>query len=362
MTLGDKIFHKVIEDNFIDYIAGLRRDTTASQVHVPEYKEAAEIVDTWGLMQAGEGRFGNGNEPGEGFTGVRIGFPGWSYRDLTWLIASVVNDELAFGVAEGTDGIFVGDDIANLQYDSTNGLRVKGDIVVSGIYPYGFDVFGEEIEGEFDGTLASLSTQTRFTENSLHVTQNGLWLDPAFDYDEQNVNDIWMVEPVQSTDSLRANYVKESDRLAIYNETPGGAYDGVTRQHTLANDALGESVQLFLNGASLLRVADYVSRLAGFTMGDISAYYPEAGDRILAYYLVEDDSDLVKHETLTGTIDGSNTVFTFANDYVSGAQLVVLNGLRQVLTDDYTETDTDEITFVEAPQTGDKLWATYRKA
>jgi hypothetical protein len=58
----------------------------------------------------------------------------------------------------------------------------------------------------------------------------------------------------------------------------------------------------------------------------------------------------VYNEVATGTIDNSNTVFTSAVAFATGKLRVYLNGVRQVLGDDYTVTDTDEITFTFAPK------------
>lgn len=54
-------------------------------------------------------------------------------------------------------------------------------------------------------------------------------------------------------------------------------------------------------------------------------------------------------ETLTGTIDGSNKVFTTQHNYKSGTTRVFINGLKQKLGVGYSETDSNEITFSESP-------------
>lgn len=58
----------------------------------------------------------------------------------------------------------------------------------------------------------------------------------------------------------------------------------------------------------------------------------------------------VYNEVMTGTIDGSNKIFTTATVFATGKLRVYLNGVRQILGDDYTVTDTDEITFTFAPK------------
>jgi hypothetical protein len=63
-------------------------------------------------------------------------------------------------------------------------------------------------------------------------------------------------------------------------------------------------------------------------------------------------SDHVFNETPTGTINGTNKIFTTASVFVAGTLRVYLNGQRLVegATEDYEETDTDEITMADAPK------------
>jgi len=65
------------------------------------------------------------------------------------------------------------------------------------------------------------------------------------------------------------------------------------------------------------------------------------------------------NETLSGTIDGSNKVFTTTKKFVLGSTRVYLNGLKNRLNTDYVESDENEITMDEAPRTGDSLCIDY---
>ncbi len=65
-------------------------------------------------------------------------------------------------------------------------------------------------------------------------------------------------------------------------------------------------------------------------------------------------------EIPSGTIDGSNKVFTLANTPTVGTVRVYLNGLRQSVTGDYTIVG-GTLTFVNAPLSGDILVADYMK-
>lgn len=75
-------------------------------------------------------------------------------------------------------------------------------------------------------------------------------------------------------------------------------------------------------------------------------------------------ANFVDDETPSGTINGSNAVFTLAHTPASASDLTLyLNGLLQTMGTDYTLSGTT-ITFSsdEVPQTGDELLAFYRIA
>lgn len=63
-------------------------------------------------------------------------------------------------------------------------------------------------------------------------------------------------------------------------------------------------------------------------------------------------------ETPSGTINGSNTVFTLSQTPVNGSLAIYLNGARQKLTDDYT-LSTATITFISAPPSGSNIICDY---
>lgn len=81
---------------------------------------------------------------------------------------------------------------------------------------------------------------------------------------------------------------------------------------------------------------------------------------IIANAMYTDDvlsSSLVIDEALTGAVNGTNKVFTTAAAF--SKILPYKNGITMHLTDDFTVTGTNQITFVTAPATGTKLTATY---
>lgn len=64
-------------------------------------------------------------------------------------------------------------------------------------------------------------------------------------------------------------------------------------------------------------------------------------------------------ESPSGTINGTNTVFTLASTPVPGSEHVYLNGNLQRLTTDYTISG-KTITFVNPPLVGDTIRVSYR--
>jgi hypothetical protein len=72
---------------------------------------------------------------------------------------------------------------------------------------------------------------------------------------------------------------------------------------------------------------------------------------------------LIINEIPSGTINGSNQLFTLANKYKAASTMVYKNGSLLKPTTDYTETSTTAgtITFAVAPAGGSVILITYRK-
>lgn len=69
----------------------------------------------------------------------------------------------------------------------------------------------------------------------------------------------------------------------------------------------------------------------------------------------------ITNEEPTPATDGAQTVFTVANTYVAGTLQVMLDGLVQHLTDDYSETTSTTFTMVVAPESDEELRVNYIK-
>lgn len=68
----------------------------------------------------------------------------------------------------------------------------------------------------------------------------------------------------------------------------------------------------------------------------------------------------IDDETLSGTINGVNTIFTISKNPVTGSLKVFRGGARQRVTEDYTFDGNKTITFTIAPVVGEVLLADYR--
>jgi hypothetical protein len=73
-------------------------------------------------------------------------------------------------------------------------------------------------------------------------------------------------------------------------------------------------------------------------------------------------ADYINATTLTGTVNGVNTVFTLPSIPQTGTLKMHLNGQEIYITDDYLHTaGTTTVTFISPPPTGSKVRGTYFK-
>src|SRR3990170_5290744 len=101
-----------------------RINVSAAQVTV--VTGLSDISEKLGLIQAGEFRSGNRVSPGDGFSGVRIGYPGFTYGGVLYNIAGIDADTLQFGLRSSDGaGVFGGGNVALLD----TGLVFTGNSV-----------------------------------------------------------------------------------------------------------------------------------------------------------------------------------------------------------------------------------------
>lgn len=73
-------------------------------------------------------------------------------------------------------------------------------------------------------------------------------------------------------------------------------------------------------------------------------------------------NSLVSDEAPTGSVNGSNKVFTTTFAFAPNTAEVFVNGLKQARVLHYTETGSNQITLDVAPLTGDIVRVNYIKA
>lgn len=150
--------------------------------------------------------------------------------------------------------------------------------------------------------------------------------------------------------------------LFIFDETPTETPNGVITNFSTVNVFGSGKIEVFKNGVRMTETDDYTEDAD--TNGVTFVTAPATDSKIRFNYLrldqvVVGDSGTVYAETPTGLVNSTNTVYDTAHEYIAGTIRVVLNGVLQTLTDDYAETDSNTITFVTPPQTGDTLRCYY---
>lgn len=174
------------------------------------------------------------------------------------------------------------------------------------------------------------------------------------------IQDLYLNAPVGADNNSPGNIKVIAGKLQVNNvvfDVPDTNVPGLT------NSAL--------NYVEISSAGTVSSNTTGFTSGrlpigtvtlDSGAIVTASTDRRALFSVIISESiDYIDSETPSGTINGSNTVFTLANTPSPVASLhLYLNGLRQRAGgQDYTLSGLT-ITFVTAPSTGDILLADYR--
>jgi hypothetical protein len=155
----------------------------------------------------------------------------------------------------------------------------------------------------------------------------------------------------------------------VRNETPGGPVNGVNVTFTLAGSAVTGSVELYKNGVRQAPGVgnDYTVSGTIVTM----AVAPLTGTVLLADYATSVSQftspttvGIRTNEAVSGTVNGTNKVFTTINSYIPGTLEVWVNGLKQLPVTHYVETTPTSgiFTFDDAPLTGDNIIVNYQNS
>jgi hypothetical protein len=140
MSLADDALDKLNE--IIELVQELLlRKIPGTSVSVSE--GLSDISERLGLVRAGEFRSGNSQSPGFGFTGVRMGYPAFTYGGQDYHIVGLSDDVLQFGLS-ATDGTaLAGAGAIRLTEDGIevfNGLTQTGKWDDDGDFSVGEDI------------------------------------------------------------------------------------------------------------------------------------------------------------------------------------------------------------------------------
>jgi hypothetical protein len=167
--------------------------------------------------------------------------------------------------------------------------------------------------------------------------------------------------------SAQVNALSAGSSTAMFadSETPSGTMDGTNANFSLATaPAPAASLQLYRNGLQQLSGTDFT--LSGNTITFLNGNIPKLSDIVQAFYRFAGTGQKATFsdaEVPSGTINGTNTIFTLAAapNPVLSLELYK-NGMLLQQNSDYTLSGTT-VTFTTAqvtPQPGDSIVAYYR--
>lgn len=103
----------------------------------------SDISRRLGLIQSGEFRSGNGIEPGDGFSGMRMGYPTFSYSNELWNLVGINNDALQVGIRASDGTLWAGAGAVRLTSGGIliyNGATQTGAIETDGDVKLGSNI------------------------------------------------------------------------------------------------------------------------------------------------------------------------------------------------------------------------------
>ena len=131
--------------------AMVQQAMTSGRVPTPR---VSDLTRELGLMRSGEFRTGNGVTPGDGFTGGRFGWPGFTYGADTYFLVGVENDVLQVGLSLADGKIYAGGGAVVIDEDgiTTTGATIQSANYVQGAS--GFRIQGDTGDAEFNNIIA----------------------------------------------------------------------------------------------------------------------------------------------------------------------------------------------------------------
>lgn len=229
--------------------------------------------------------------------------------------------------------------------------------------------------GSINGSNTSFTVPDIYVANTLRVHLNGQRLTPggANDYTETS-SGFTMVYAPSTNDVLTVDYmVNGTPNFAptesiINGATPTGLINGSNTLYSLPTAYVPNSLRIFKNGVRMAKTSDYTENPTAGTFTMVSA--PASMAVLLVDYQLAGglatvgSNSFSTGEAVSGTVNGTNTVFTTANAYAGSSLEVYINGLLQYRTTDYTETNAaaGTFTFVDAPKTNDVIRVNYQRS
>ena len=145
--------------------------------------------------------------------------------------------------------------------------------------------------------------------------------------------------------------------------TPTGSGGGTSSDQITINDVSGLSTDLSAIDSSLSSISNVTTGLNSLIV-NLTNTVTNLGSTVSSLSAGNVVGKFIDDETPSGTINGTNTVFTLANTPVSASTLMLYrNGILQANAIDYSVSgNTIAFSAGEAPQTGDSLLAYYQTA
>lgn len=203
------------------------------------------------------------------------------------------------------------------------------------------------------GTTTGLITGRRLE----YYKQNGLMID-----EDSFASNTDQKMPTQQ--SVKAYVDAKSAASWVFNETPGGTINGTNTVFTLAQ--AGSNYIVALNGSVLKPGSGNDYTVSGTTLTML--YAPETGSNLIVTYttsnsqMINGSNSLIADQAVSGTINGTNKVFTTSAAYIGSSLKVFVNGLKQQTAVHFVETTPSSGTFTldEAPIVGDIITVEYQ--
>jgi hypothetical protein len=226
-----------------------------------------ELSKNLGLLRDGEIRFGNVSEPGRGFSGLRIGFPTFSYTGEDWVLAAVTSDVLIFGIRKDGSIYYNIDTATNVtwlidtidtdyvRFWSALG-RADNDGFVYALYANGDDVY---VGGEFT-RIGGINANNIAKYNTL----TGIWtaLGSGLGAKCSSINsigsDIYIGGDFTTAGGITVNYITKWDG-SVFTALGGGLSSDVTSLAVIGTDlyAGGWFLSNFASTISMYRVGKW---------------------------------------------------------------------------------------------------------